>query len=91
MLPVVVIKRDPDEKTEVHLFGLPEGTDVIELDLGAGFDAGHLDSGDQPAVKEFCEAVREEIADLPEDHPARVLVEKELVELESNFADEVPE
>jgi hypothetical protein len=74
MQPVIVVIRHPDFETEVQLFGVE--AQVIDIDMGAGFDAGSLHSDDLPQVKEWAEHLQGEVARLPTDHPARQSVEE---------------
>lgn len=69
--PVVVFIRHPDN-THVETFG---DVRTIVLDLGNTFDVTNLISEDKTYVDEWVEGVREEIADLAPDHPARKYIE----------------
>ncbi len=82
---IVVIVRHPDEALEVETFYCPSDIQIIELDLGSCFDITRPNVDDQPAVIEWIQAVREDVEDLPADHPARINVEAIIANVMDTF------
>ena len=73
--PVVVIVRHPDFGNEVTAFG---DVAVVDIDMGGSFDVTHLERHDLEAVASWAASHRASAAQLPEDHPARALVEEQV-------------
>lgn len=72
--PVVIVTRHPDYGTDVDIHGCDDMR-VINIDLGASFDMGESPQyGDAEEALEYADELEEEVADLPEAHPARMAV-----------------
>ncbi len=69
--PVIVVTRDPDREDQISLYGLPEETRVIYLDLGSSFDIGRLGAGDDEDIRMWLETKFLQLDGLPSDHAAR--------------------
>lgn len=85
MEPVIVITRHPDFSDEIEIYGAE--IKVVYIDLGASFDVTKIGPEDREEIEEWAEGVRAEVADLPNDHPAKgsvdALVEEVLAEVRS--------
>lgn len=77
MKPTMLVIRDPDHENE---YVLDADLDVITVDIGSQWrDFKQLAAAledEKPEALEWVEGVREDVAHLPEDHPARVRVEE---------------
>lgn len=77
--PVVVVIRDPDYSNEIEVYG---DVEVIDVDLGLSFDGPKgfraMDDADQA---EWIDGTRQEVAHLPDDHPARQRIEQLIADM----------
>lgn len=71
--PISVITRHPDFPNDIHV--IPPGTvRVVNIDFGGAFDITHTGVEDAPEIFEWAVSLRDEVADLPPTHQARLLV-----------------
>jgi hypothetical protein len=75
--PVVLVVRHPDFEDQILLFGLPDATIVIYLDLGSGFDLGNPSTcPDEVAdVGDWLDTQQDRLSRLSAGHPARLEIE----------------
>ena len=69
-----MVTRHPEYETVIEVYGMAEPR-IISIDMGKSFDVTMLTEGVENDVLEWAEGLREQVADLAADHPARQSVE----------------
>lgn len=82
MEDVLVVIRDPDYADDFEFYGDGPGPRIVYLDLGSQFNGPKGYRGmDFEEQREWDEDQLCAVADLPEDHPARIRVQSVIDEL----------
>jgi hypothetical protein len=79
--PVLLVIRDPEWENE---YVSDDAIEVIDIDLGRGFNGPKGFDPDNPEHIDWLETMREKVAHLPADGAIRQRVEALATELEGN-------